>query len=109
MLIAGLRISGWIAALVRKQALKRENIDDTLGSFFASITRWFLTAATIIAALQLFGVQATSFVAILGAMTLAIGLSLQGALGNIAPASWSCCSAPTALDNMSSWLVKAAP
>jgi len=46
--------------------------------------RWFLTAATLIAALQLFGVQATSFVAILGAMTLAIGLSLQGALGNIA-------------------------
>ena len=84
VLVAGLRVSGWVASLVRKQALKRDDIDDTLGSFFASITRWFLTAATIIAALQLFGVQATSFVAILGAMTLAIGLSLQGALGNIA-------------------------
>lgn len=84
VLIAGLRVAGWVAALVRKQTLKREDIDDTLGSFFASITRWFLTAATVIAALQLFGVQATSFVAILGAMTLAIGLSLQGALGNIA-------------------------
>ena len=38
----------------------------------------------VIAALQVFGVEATSFVAILGAMTLAIGLSMQGALGNIA-------------------------
>ena len=84
VLIAGLRISGWVASAVRHQALKRPNIDATLGGFFASIVRWFLTAATLIAALQLFGVQATSFVAILGAMTLAIGLSLQGALGNIA-------------------------
>ena len=84
VLIVGLRVAGWIAGAVRHQALKRPNIDVTLGSFFASIVRWFLTAATIIAALQLFGVQATSFVAILGAMTLAIGLSLQGALGNIA-------------------------
>ena len=38
----------------------------------------------MIAVLQVFGVPATSFVAILGAFTLAIGLSLQGALGNIA-------------------------
>ncbi|MCA8901181.1 MAG: mechanosensitive ion channel [Hyphomonas sp.] len=84
VLLAGLRVAGWVAGIVRRETLKRENIDDTLGSFFASIVRWFITAATLIAALQLFGVQATSFVAILGAMTLAIGLSLQGALGNIA-------------------------
>lgn len=84
VLIIGLRASGWVASAVRAQALRRDNIDNTLGSFFASITRWLLTAATLVAALQLFGVEATSFVAILGAMTLAIGLSLQGALGNIA-------------------------
>ncbi len=84
VLIIGLRISGAMASFVRKEAIKRPNIDETLGSFFASLVRWFMTAATLIAALQLFGVQATSFVAILGAMTLAIGLSLQGALGNIA-------------------------
>jgi small conductance mechanosensitive channel len=84
VLIVGLRIAGAMANLVRKQAMKRPNIDTTLGSFFASLVRWFMTAATIIAALQLFGVEATSFVAVLGAMTLAIGLSLQGALGNIA-------------------------
>lgn len=84
VLIIGLRVAGWLAGLVRKQALKRENIDDTLGNFFASLVRWFVTAAVFIAALSLFGVQATSFVAILGALTLAIGLSMQGALGNIA-------------------------
>ena len=84
VLIIGLRIAGWLAGLVRTQALKREGIDDTLGNFFASIVRWAITAAVLIAVLQVFGVQATSFVAVLGALTLAIGLSMQGALGNIA-------------------------
>lgn len=84
LIIVGLRVAGWLAGLVRKQSTKRENIDETLGNFFASIVRWFVSAAVFIAALSLFGVQATSFVAILGALTLAIGLSMQGALGNIA-------------------------
>ena len=84
VIIIGLRIASWLGNLVRNQALKRENIDDTLGNFFGSMVRWAITAAVFIAALQVFGVQATSFVAILGALTLAIGLSMQGALGNIA-------------------------
>ena len=84
VIIIGLRIAGWLGNLVRRTAQKRESIDDTLGSFFGSLAKWFMTAAVFIAALQVFGVQATSFVAVLGALTLAIGLSLQGALGNIA-------------------------
>lgn len=84
VLLIGLRVAGWLAETVRKLSLSREHIDDTLGNFFASLVRWFVTAAVFIAVLQIFGVQATSFVAILGALTLAIGLSMQGALGNIA-------------------------
>ncbi|WP_081621196.1 mechanosensitive ion channel family protein [Hirschia maritima] len=84
VLIIGLSVSGWLSKLVRKWVNKSANIDDTLGNFFASLVRWGITAAVFIAALQVFGVQATSLVAILGALTLAIGLSLQGALGNIA-------------------------
>lgn len=84
VLIIGLRIAGWLSSLVRNEAMKRDGIDDTLGNFFASLVRWAITAAVLIAVLQVFGVQATSFVAVLGALTLAIGLSMQGALGNIA-------------------------
>lgn len=84
VLIIGLRVSGWIAGFVRRQINKRESIDKTLGSFFASLIQWALTAAVFITVLGVFGVQATSFVAVLGALTLAIGLSMQGALGNIA-------------------------
>lgn len=84
VLIIGLRVAGWLGGLVRSIALQQENIDDTLGNFFGSMVRWAVTAAVFIAVLQVFGVPATSFVAVLGALTLAIGLSLQGALGNIA-------------------------
>jgi len=84
VLIIGLRVAGWLGRLVRAVSLRQENIDDTLGNFFGSLVRWAVTAAVFIAVLQVFGVPATSFVAILGALTLAIGLSLQGALGNIA-------------------------
>ena len=84
VLIIGLRVAGWLGGLVRAVSLRQENIDDTLGNFFGSMVRWAVTAAVFIAVLQVFGVPATSFVAILGALTLAIGLSLQGALGNIA-------------------------
>lgn len=84
VMVIGLRIAGWLANLVRNNTVKRPGVDQTLGNFFGSVVRWFATAAVFIASLQVFGVEATSFVAILGALTLAIGLSLQGALGNIA-------------------------
>lgn len=84
VLLIGLRVAAWLGRLVRVVSLKQENIDDTLGNFFGSMVRWAVTAAVFIAVLQVFGVPATSFVAVLGALTLAIGLSLQGALGNIA-------------------------
>lgn len=84
LVIVGLRIAGWLGGLVRKQAERSPQVDSTLGNFFASLVRWAVIAAVAIAALQVFGVQATSFVAVLGALTLAIGLSMQGALGNIA-------------------------
>lgn len=84
VLVIGLRVASWLGRLVRTISMKQESIDNTLGNFFGSLVRWAVTAAVFIAVLQVFGVPATSFVAILGALTLAIGLSLQGALGNIA-------------------------
>ncbi|MGE6698191.1 mechanosensitive ion channel family protein [Hyphomonas sp. NPDC076900] len=84
LVIVGLRIAGWLSRLVRKQAARNPQIDATLSNFFASLVQWAIIAAVGIATLQVFGVQATSFVAVLGALTLAIGLSMQGALGNIA-------------------------
>lgn len=99
VLIIGMRIAKWLGRLVSQAAKNHDNIDNTLGNFFGSIVKWMITAATIIATLQVFGVQATSFVAILGAMTLAIGLSLQGALGNIASGIMIMLFRPYSLDD----------
>ena len=73
-----------LSRLVRRLSNQHSGIDPTLGYFFGSLVRWSVIAAVAIAVLQVFGIPATSFVAVLGALTLAIGLSLQGALGNIA-------------------------
>lgn len=80
----GLMLAGWISRLVRRQVEKNPKIDATLGNFIASIVRYVALAIVFITVLQVFGVQATSLVAVLGAATLAIGLALQGTLGGVA-------------------------
>lgn len=84
LILIGLRVAGWLSHLVKIFVVRSHAVDDTLGSFFASLVRWIMTAAVFIAALEVFGFQVTSFVTVLGALTLTIGLSLKGALGNIA-------------------------
>jgi len=84
MLIIGLRVAAWCGRRVNSLSLRYNQIDDTLGTFLGSLVHWSLTAALGLAILQLFGIPATSFLAVLGAFTLAIGLALQGALSNIA-------------------------
>lgn len=67
-----------------KRVLKKSKVDDLLISFVGSITYMGLLVFVIIASLNQLGVQTTSFVAIIGAAGLAIGLALQGALSNFA-------------------------
>jgi len=79
--------SRWIGRLVRR-ALGRlpqaQASDTTLQSFVSSLVRWSIVALGLVAMLQQLGVQTTSILAVLGAASLAIGLAVQGALGNIA-------------------------
>lgn len=82
-------IVGWIIAniagrSVRKRLARTPQIDPTLGNFFASLLRWGILLIVFIAVLGIFGIQATSLVAILGAASLAIGLALQGTLSDLA-------------------------
>lgn len=67
-----------------KRVLKKSKVDDLLVSFVGSITYMALLVFVAIAALNQLGIQTTSFVAIIGAAGLAIGLALQGALSNFA-------------------------
>ncbi|MCA9688634.1 MAG: mechanosensitive ion channel, partial [Myxococcales bacterium] len=77
------RVGAWIERLVNNGLRKRE-FDAALTKFFGSLARWLLITAAILACLGVFGIETTSFAAILGAAGLAIGLAFQGTLSNFA-------------------------
>jgi len=79
-------VGKWIAKRLRGVVVKlmhKSNVDGTLVSFVQSIVYIMLMIVVILAALNALGVNTTSFAAILAAAGLAIGLALQGTLGNI--------------------------
>jgi len=81
--VIGRRLARWLTNLVTG-AMRKKNVDVELVGFFDSLFYWGLFALVSIAALGQLGVQTASFVAILGAAGLAIGLALQGSLSNFA-------------------------
>jgi small conductance mechanosensitive channel len=84
VLAAGLWFAFFVSRFAQHQAAKNPRIDTTLGAFLARIVRYALIVVVLIVVLQMFGVQTASLVAILGASALAVGLALQGTLGNVA-------------------------
>jgi small conductance mechanosensitive channel len=84
VLLLGWIVAGFAGRLLRRRVEASARIDDTIGHFAASIVRWLILLVTFIAVLNLFGIQATSLVAMLGAATLAIGMALQGTLSDLA-------------------------
>ena len=83
ILIIGRFAAKGIRVLIRR-ALQKSRIDDTLVSFVSSLCYVGIMAFVIIAALGQIGVQTASFVAVLAAAGLAVGLALQGSLSNFA-------------------------
>lgn len=79
----GKRIAKVISSLATKTMQKQE-VDVELIGFVSSLLYWALFAIVIIAALGQLGIQTASFVAIIGAAGLAVGLALQGSLSNFA-------------------------
>jgi small conductance mechanosensitive channel len=81
-------IIGWMAAKVLRRsvrkALERSSLDNTLVPFIASLAYYAMLIFVVVAVLSLFGIQTTSFIAVLGAAGFAIGLALQGTLSNFA-------------------------
>ena len=76
-----------IAKLVTKiveRLMERGKIDHTIVKFVGNLTYIALMAFVIIAALGQLGIQTASFIAVIGAAGLAIGLALQGSLANFA-------------------------
>jgi small conductance mechanosensitive channel len=74
-----------ITALIKKMMLKAD-IDKTLVEFSESLIYFALLLMVVLASLNALGINTTSFIAVLGAASLAVGLALQGSLANIGAA-----------------------
>ena len=83
VLIMGL----WITKIITKgvgKSLEKSNIDQSLVPFLRGLTNFGLKALVTITVMGMVGIEMTSFVAIIGAAGLAVGLALSGTLQNFA-------------------------
>jgi len=77
----------WIAKFLKNLSVKlmtKGNVDPTLVTFLGHVIYAALLVFVILAALGQLGIQTTSFIAVIGAAGLAVGLALQGSLSNFA-------------------------
>jgi len=81
ILLVGRFIAGSVRRVIKK-VMTKQGVDPSLTGFIGSLAYFALMAFTVIAVVGQFGVQTASFVAILGAAGFAIGMALQGTLGN---------------------------
>lgn len=81
-------VVGWIASKwansISLAIFRKRKLDEAVARFLASLIQYSVLAAAVVASLGAVGVETTSLVAILGSAALAVGLALQGSLGNFA-------------------------
>jgi small conductance mechanosensitive channel len=85
--ILTLIIGWWIINFftrMMKKGFRKSKMEPSLISFLATLFSWTLRAMLLISVASMIGIETTSFIAVLGAAGLAIGLALQGTLGNFA-------------------------
>ncbi len=82
-LVIGLWIARAVSGLFRR-GLEARQVDATLIPFLTMLISWALKVALFISVISILGIETTSFVAMLGAAGLAVGLALQGSLQNFA-------------------------
>ncbi|KQX12105.1 mechanosensitive ion channel family protein [Flavobacterium sp. Root420] len=83
ILFIGIYAIRLINRIITKVMVQR-NLDPTLTKFLSDILIWALRVLLFVTFISKLGIETSSFVAILGAMGLAVGLSLQGSLSNFA-------------------------
>jgi len=81
--VIGRMIAKWIRKVIQN-IMERANVEPALIGFSTALTYAAVMVFVVLAALGQLGIQTTSFIAVLGAAGLAIGLALQGSLANFA-------------------------
>jgi small conductance mechanosensitive channel len=83
ILFIGLYAIRFITRMAKK-IMERKEVERTLAEFLSSSLLWSLRALLFVTFISKLGIETTSFVAILGAAGLAVGMALQGSLSNFA-------------------------
>lgn len=83
LLFVGLWLTSFLTKIFKK-ILQQRDVEITLTNFLGNVIFWTLRIILFITVISKLGVETSSFVAILGAAGLAVGLSLQGSLSNFA-------------------------
>ncbi len=78
--------AAWVVSSMAKRALlkvfARSNFDATLSKFFSNMARYSILTFAVVGCLEVFGIETSSFAAVIAAAGLAIGLAFQGTLSN---------------------------
>jgi len=82
--IIGRFVVAGVMRLVRRSFDLRKDLDPTVRSFLDSVIRSVLMIMVVLTVFQTLGIALTSFIAVLGAAALAVGLAFQGSLANFA-------------------------
>jgi len=82
-LIVGLWVIGAVSRLF-VASMEKSKVDATLIPFINNLFSWILKLLLFISVASMLGIATTSFIAVLGAAGLAVGLALQGSLSNFA-------------------------
>ena len=83
LLLIAWMVAGWVSRIA-SAGMRRANLDETLTRFVEKMVGWLVLLLALMMCLSLFGIETTSFAAVLGAAGLAIGLAFQGTLSNFA-------------------------
>lgn len=81
--LVGKKLASSISHMIAR-ALAYRGIDNAVSSFFRQLSYYGMLVVVVVATLGQLGVQTASFVAVIGAAGLAVGLALQGSLSNFA-------------------------
>ncbi len=76
-------VAGWVRRAIRR-SFERVKGDTTAARFASSAASWLVWVLAGLACISVFGIETTTFAAVLGAAGLAIGLAFQGSLSNLA-------------------------
>ena len=99
VLFLGRIVARWSRRLTRR-ALGAGGLDESLINFLSTAVFYIIMTFVGLAVLARFGIQTTSFIAVLGAASLAIGMAMQGTFSNFAAGVMLLLFRPFKLDDL---------